>query len=132
MILEPKMKYITYVELEGKSSHERMLDSWGPLPRFWESVTESKIEHKGRILYYLKRVGHPYISGMKPSYDVFTGECTKCIDGIMSDGEYMWPSDLAYYIEKYNLMLPDDFTKHILQSFNQILENRMKSTKHKE
>ena len=27
----------------------------------------------------------------------------------MTDGKYIWPGDLAYYVKNYNLKLPDEF-----------------------
>ena len=31
----------------------------------------------------------------------------------LTDGIYQWPSDYVYYIEKYNLKIPDDFINHM-------------------
>ncbi len=33
---------------------------------------------------------------------------------LMGDGKYQWRSDIVYYIDKYNLKIPDEFLKHIL------------------
>ena len=33
----------------------------------------------------------------------------------MTDGEYSWLSDLAYYVEKYNLRLPEEFEGKVLK-----------------
>ena len=43
-------------------------------------------------------------------YDVIDRE--KGISGVSSeytDGIWIWPGDLAYYVKNYNLKLPDDF-----------------------
>ena len=32
---------------------------------------------------------------------------------IRTDGEWCWPSDLAYYVEKYNCRIPEDFASHM-------------------
>jgi hypothetical protein len=32
---------------------------------------------------------------------------------VLTDGQYAWPSDLAYYVERYHVRLPDDFVSVI-------------------
>jgi hypothetical protein len=34
---------------------------------------------------------------------------------LMGDGEYEWRSDIAYYVEKYDLELPQEFIEHVLE-----------------
>ena len=36
---------------------------------------------------------------------------------ILTDGVWAWPADLAYYVEKYHVRLPDDFTQHMKSCF---------------
>lgn len=46
--------------------------------------------------------------------DNFTGELVKgCFDHCRSDGTYEWGESLAYYVDKYDLQLPDEFLSHI-------------------
>ena len=33
----------------------------------------------------------------------------------MTDGKYEWRSDIAYYVEKYNLRLSKDFEDYVLK-----------------
>ena len=33
---------------------------------------------------------------------------------LMSDGKYEWRSDVIYYVEKYDMALPDEFIQHVL------------------
>jgi hypothetical protein len=33
----------------------------------------------------------------------------------LTDGVYAWPEGLAVYVEKYNVILPEDFVAHIKQ-----------------
>lgn len=35
---------------------------------------------------------------------------------IRGDGVWMWPQDLAYYVERYEARLPDEFIAHITAS----------------
>jgi len=32
---------------------------------------------------------------------------------LMSDGKYQWRSDIIYYVEKYDLELPEEFVRHV-------------------
>ena len=32
----------------------------------------------------------------------------------MSDGTYGWRSDVIYYVEKYDMALPEEFVQHVL------------------
>lgn len=32
---------------------------------------------------------------------------------ILTDGEWAWPSDLAYYIREYHVTLSEDFMEHV-------------------
>lgn len=34
---------------------------------------------------------------------------------VMDDGEFVWTSEVIYYVEKYNLILPDEFINHVLR-----------------
>ncbi|WP_112724808.1 hypothetical protein [Micromonospora noduli] len=31
---------------------------------------------------------------------------------ILTDGEWSWPSDLSYYVQKYQVGLPEEFLQH--------------------
>jgi hypothetical protein len=31
----------------------------------------------------------------------------------MTDGTWVWPSDLAFYVERYHVELPTDFVEHV-------------------
>lgn len=33
--------------------------------------------------------------------------------GIQTDGVWVWPSDLAYYVDRYNIALPPEFLAHL-------------------
>ena len=34
---------------------------------------------------------------------------------LMSDGKYEWRSDIIYYVEKYDMELPEEFVQHVLK-----------------
>ena len=46
--------------------------------------------------------------------DIITGKKTTLTGKVQTDGKYMWFNEIAYYIEKYNLRLPEDIEEYIL------------------
>lgn len=65
-----------------------------------------------RIVEYL-RSGRPGAACGWPLKDAF--DAAKWIGPItmMDDGEWTWPSVLAYYVETYHCRLPDEFVCHM-------------------
>lgn len=71
----------------------------------------NKIEDKTKICKYL-------------SEGVVLAACGEVVEDVLNpdngiigspdavtDGEWLWPADLVYYVEKYNLKLPDEFVE---------------------
>ena len=52
--------------------------------------------------------------------DVFTKERIVRTYAMLTDGRYIWPNTLGYYIRKYNLRLPKDTEKYILEKQNEL------------
>lgn len=80
-----------------------------------ENLSDSPVPHKDVIVGYLKHGGRQ--GSMTPCWitDVFTGERVRGVsDNGREDDEYCWSEQLAYYVERYNLVLPEDFVEHIL------------------
>ena len=48
--------------------------------------------------------------------DVITHERLPGEAGLRTDGEYSWNANLYYYVEKYNLKLPEKFVDKVLDS----------------
>ena len=69
---------------------------------------------KEKIINYL-RSGTVDMISTSGAVDCFTGEKIPGHKLGMNDGKYMWWNTLAHYVEIYNLRLPEDFEKHILQ-----------------
>ena len=69
---------------------------------------------KEKIVKYLT-TGKIDMASLELPKDVFTGERIRMEKLGMNDGIYMWWNTLAYYVDKYNLRLPEDFEKHILK-----------------
>lgn len=85
----------------------------GMFPKMTDNFSDEPIPHKREIISYLRgcNVGAMCMSWMT---DIFTGERVKGIyDDHHHDDVYSWGESLAYYVEKYDLMLPEDFLQHI-------------------
>ena len=78
-----------------------------------------KIEYKEEICKYLQN-GIVLAACGEVVKDVLHPE--KGIAGTpddMTDGKWIWPGDLAYYVNNYNLQLDDDFVGYMLsQNWN--------------
>ena len=83
------------------------------LPSIKEFINETPFEHKERVLSYLKSKKANAVAAGRAT-DVLTGKTIPSEFACYTDGEYVWRSDLIYYIEKYNLNPGDDFINHVL------------------
>lgn len=81
-----------------------------------DSFAKDPIENKEQLIEFILRGGELDITSGSITKDVFTGEPTGVLGGIRTDGEYVWGMDLAYYVDKYNLRLPDEFVTHALSA----------------
>ena len=68
-------------------------------------------ERQRRATFYLATASH-VVAVMEMLPDVIDGEQVFLSGGYQSDGDWFWRSDLAHYVLKYNLTLPDDFITH--------------------
>lgn len=83
------------------------------LPSIFRAVQNEPPADKSIILQYLKS---GIVSAISPGHltDVIKADGT-IISNIacLHDCEFAWRSDLIYYFENYNLLLPPDFIAHI-------------------
>lgn len=104
------MKKIAYREFrKGLSEKEA-----ARYPSMKDSFSDAPIARKPDIVEFLTHGGEALIVGMAWPRDVFTGAPIPGEVEIRSDGSYEWRAELAYYVDKYNLQLPQDFVDHIL------------------
>lgn len=104
--------YVNYAEILGSSYSVRAKD----YPAMSDNLSDSPVPNKDVIVDYLRHGGEQ--GSMTPCWitDVFTGEMVRGVsDNGREDDEYCWSEQLAYYVEKYDLLLPDDFVEHILR-----------------
>lgn len=90
----------TFQELSGKN-----------YPKF--EAFEMDAKQKKIILDYLENTPH-VAESPSLAIDVFTKERRFVPIAAQSDGKYIWRSDIAYYFDKYNLKLPEEFIDHVL------------------
>ena len=98
------MKYITFKELSPKRDH----------PKMDEYIDKLPYTHKQTVINFLLNGGQIQLVQLSRLKDIFTGDIIPYEVMVMSDGDYYWPNYLAWYVEKYNLRMPEDFEKYIL------------------
>lgn len=85
-------------------------------PMMMDCVVEGEYLHKAELVRYLETAPVSWVSmSSEPLIDVLTGEP---IAGVKpcgrSDGDYAWTNSLAYYVNRYNIGLPDAFVEHVI------------------
>lgn len=83
-------------------------------PSIKNSFCSKPYEGQEAVANYLK-MGKVILAAPSVSKDAFTGDIISGGMYIMTDGEYSWPSELAYYVEKYNMRLEPEFEKKVLR-----------------
>ena len=83
-------------------------DSFPPLRNLIGKPNKKKAE----ILSYLRNAE---IIAAAPGImkDVLTGKSTGREMLLYSDGNFVWRSEVIYYVEEYDMELPTEFVKHI-------------------
>ena len=97
------MIFINYKEFAPKRNH----------PSIHEYLEKEPYINQDKIINFL-RDGKIEIAQMSRDRDIFTGERIPYEVLVMSDGDYFWPNTLAWYVEKYNLRMPEEFERYIL------------------
>lgn len=84
------------------------------LPSMRDSFQKEKYEGQNKIIEYLKNGKQTMVAVGKP-IDFFTGEQLTTSKVFMNDGKFSWINTLAYYVEHYNLRLPQEFEDYVLK-----------------
>ncbi len=80
-----------------------------------ENISNVIDEKKSKVLNHLKN-GEIIAAIVGKAKDVFTNETINGEWVLMTDGIYEWSSDIVYYYEKYNLILPTEFVNHAIDN----------------
>ncbi|HEY1785123.1 MAG TPA: hypothetical protein VGG30_06210 [Pirellulales bacterium] len=82
-------------------------------PEMMRHLNERAQPDEEKIVAYL-RAGLIYIASPGIVKDVVSNGVEPIgTHSIVTDGTWAWPSDLAYYVDKYHVSLPDDFVQHL-------------------
>ena len=83
------------------------------LPSLADAVAASPQDHEEEIAAYLERA--PNYSAMgKVVFDALGPTGGKILfPATNTDGLYMWPAELAYYVRKYHVRLPQQFVDRL-------------------
>lgn len=77
-------------------------------------ISEKETYDKKKVIEYLK--SQKRVAGCpRAAIDCVTGEVISPSYSVYSDGEYDWCDFLIYHIEKYNVLLPQDFIEHVIK-----------------
>lgn len=98
------MKIINFKEFAPKREH----------PSIHHYLENEPYPDQDKIIQFLKN-GKIEFAQMSRSRDIFTGERIPYEVLGMSDGDYFWSNTLAWYVEKYNLRMPEEFERYILE-----------------
>ena len=63
---------------------------------------------------YLRSGGYLVAGG--PAFDAVDSSVVNPVSarGLQTDGEWYWPTELAYYVEQYGVLLPEEFVSQAL------------------
>lgn len=77
------------------------------------AVAKATLENFDRVGSYLS-AGIPCVVAPGISRDILsTGHEVIGSLALLTDGEFLWPSDLNHYVGKYRVALPADFLRHM-------------------
>ena len=87
-----------------------------------KTMIHKPMKEKEKVLEYMKNAEHiAYSPGI--ARDVFHPEIWTTEVSLMSDGKYQWRSDIIYYVEKYDMELPEEFVEHALRQMKKAENN---------
>ncbi len=87
------------------------------LPSMLEFCKKEPYIGQAKIVMFLKEKGKVISASTAMPKDRITGEHISLPSGSIVTQEYngfVWRSDLAYHVEKYNLRLPKEFEDYVL------------------
>jgi len=77
------------------------------------AVCDEPQDDEQLVIAYLKN-GHLFVISPGVNQDVIACDGSLASpSGIQTDGVWMWPLELAYYVKKYHLKLPSEFIAHL-------------------
>ncbi|MBD5394294.1 MAG: hypothetical protein HDR71_08475 [Lachnospiraceae bacterium] len=82
-----------------------------------ENISDEPQFNEDKIIKYLEE-GVIYCVSPGLTTDIL-GKSNEIIDSlkILTDGEWIWPSDLSYYVKKYHVKLNEKFILHMQNAY---------------
>lgn len=85
-------------------------------PSIYDFINKESEENAKAICEYLSH-GMELICSPGVVDDVIQPEKGRAgVSSSYTDGKWLWPGDLSYYVSKYKLLLPEEFKKDIMAS----------------
>jgi hypothetical protein len=86
-----------------------------PQPSIFDNRLDEPLPDVDRVVAYL-RGGHKLMAFMDVADDVFDSS-KQVMNGssILTDGDWMWRNDIAYYVERHNVTPPPEMLELIRQ-----------------
>lgn len=88
------------------------------LPSIHDEVRPTGVAEESAIVEYL-RAGNMIAAVMEGMADVIDGELFRGSSGcssLLTDGVWLWRQDLAHYVERHHVPVPDDFLRFVGES----------------
>jgi hypothetical protein len=82
-------------------------------PSLTEARAPAPAPQQDKLAAYLA-AGHVYIATPGMAKDVIDRKTVIGPPNYLTDGEYVWPGDAAYYVRTYNARLPTAFVEHVV------------------
>lgn len=78
-----------------------------------KELINKPIKEKKKVIEYMKKCK---VTAVAPAIvrDLINPENKIAELNLMSDGKYEWRSGVIYYVEKYDMELPEEFIQHVL------------------
>jgi hypothetical protein len=84
-------------------------DKLEPQPSLLRAVNEEPAPDEAELVRYLKS-GHVLVDMMDTMRDVVSGdEWILAASTTLTDGEWLWRDDLAHYVRRHHVRLPEEF-----------------------
>ena len=83
------------------------------LPSFHDYVADSPQEQEECIVKYLQNGKEHLYIGSRPIYRKLEDRRLVRTGANLTDGEWTWPTELAYYVEQFHLQIPSEFFQHM-------------------
>ncbi len=86
----------------------------------FDFINKENHDNIEKIYQYLKS-GVEFVVSPEVTHDIISPEKgTSGVSSSYTDGVWLWPGDLAYYVKNYNLKLPEEFISTMKQNNWQI------------